>query len=123
MTEAYSTLSIRIPKALHDQLKQEAKSVGLNLTQVVTPLLEARHDRRADRPNSDLVALLTAERTTARFGDETILEEILRRLISMQLISVHQLTSKMSTEEARSYIAKVDEKVLGVVSQRAVNGH
>lgn len=118
MSEEFSTLSIRIPRSMHDELKAEAKSAGSNLTKLVTPLLEARHKQSSNLPKGDLIGLLTPVRSSARFGDETILEEIRRRIISMQLISVHGLTSNMAANEAHDFMAELDDKVRDLISSR-----
>ncbi len=122
MSDEHSTLSIRIPKAMHDQLKEEAKSNGINLTQLVTPILEARNDQPTGGADNDLLSLLSSSRSSARFGDENILQEILRRVVSMQLISVHDLSSKMPAEDAQDFFLEVDDKVRDIVAERSLNG-
>lgn len=118
MSEEFSKLNVRIPKALHEELKKEADDAGVNLVDIVTPLLVNRHANAVDAPLTKVVEILTAERESTRFGVETLLEEILRRVLSTQLLAVHQMSKTIPANEAEAYVQSLDESVRNLMADR-----
>ncbi len=117
-SEEYSKLNVRIPRTLHEELKSEASDAGVNLVDIVTPLLANRHDSPVDEPLTKIIEILTTERESSRFGVETLLEEILRRVLSTQLLAFHEMSKTMPPSDAEAYVQSMDETVRDLMSER-----
>ncbi len=118
MSEKIVTLGTRIPKSLHDKVKADAKAAGLSLQDYIVDLIETRPEDVKSGGENELVELLTKPRTSDRFGDETIIEEILRRMISVQLVVTHNMVQAIGLEATKKVMDGLDAQADTVVQQR-----
>ncbi len=118
MSDDLARLNIRIPKPLHEKAKSDAKSVGQNLQDYVCSLIEGGQSGEAQTGNEGPLALLTNLRSSDRFGDETILQEILRRVVSIQLLDSDRLADDYGPEAASETLLRLDDVAEKIIDQR-----
>ncbi len=103
---------------MHEELKAEADAQGSNITKIVLPLIENRSRIDTGPSNARLFEGLSEIRVSDRFGEETLLQEMLRRIVSIQLMEVHNLSKEVSSDEMAKFIEEADDRVREIVSQR-----
>ncbi len=119
MSKDTVALNMPIPKAVHEKAKADAKAAGVNLKSHVIALIEGG-EAEGDTPlQSDLIKILSAPRTTDQFGEETILQEILRRTISIQLMAAERLTEDKGVDAARRATERLDGITKAIIGQRS----
>lgn len=118
MSDEFVKMSTRLPKELHAKLKSQADAEGTSLTDVVIARLQAAVDGDVSEASAEYLAVLNDTRTSPLFGEETILQEMLRRLVSIQMMSVKGLIDRMSTEDAKALLKGLDEQARMVLEQR-----
>ncbi len=112
-------LNIQIPRSVHQKAKTDAKVAGVNLKDHIIELIEGGRAKDDTPPQSDLIKLLSAPRTTQKFGEETILQEILRRTISIQLMAAERLAEDKGVDAARHAIERLDGITKTIIGQRS----
>ena len=118
MSEKGTSLTIRMPAALHEKAKTDAKSIGLTLKDYVISKIEEGPSEGVSQREHDLITLLSQARTTERFGDETVLEELMRRMASMQLLITAQFKERVGAEKAAEVMSELDDLTETTVKQR-----
>ncbi len=113
-------LNIQIPKSVHEKAKTDAKAAGANLKDHIIALIEGGGVAGDTPPQSDLIKLLSAQRTTENYGEETILQEILRRVVSMQLMAAERLAEDKGVNAARLATERLDGVTKGIIGQRSL---
>lgn len=118
MSDGDTTLNTRVPRATHKKAKDDAKAAGLTLKDYMIQLIDVGldGDRRSD--GDELSALLTKRRESDQFGDETILQEIHRRVVSIHLMSADHLSARLGEDAAMEALSEMDELTENIVSQR-----
>ena len=118
MSEEGTSLTIRMPAALHEKAKTDAKSIGLTLKDYVISKIEEGPSGVVPQKENVLITLLSQARTTERFGDETVLEEMMRRMVSMHLLMTAQFKERVGAEKASEVIAELDDLTEAIVKER-----
>lgn len=118
MSEDVIKMSTRLPKPLHARLKKEADDTGVYLNDVVIAHLNKAVDGVDAGANADYLAFLNARRDSPIFGEETILQELLRRVISIQMLSVGDLIAAMPKDQVEAILADQDAQTMALLDQR-----
>ncbi len=118
MSKETVALNMPIPKPVHDKAKADAKAAGVSLKEHIIALIEGGDVAGETAAKSDLIAHLLRPRSNAAFGDETIPEEMYRRIVSMHLMSADRLSQDKGVEAAKQSLARIDELTKDIISQR-----
>ncbi len=111
-------LNMPIPKAVHEKAKADAKAAGVNLKSHIVALIEGGGAEVDASSQGDLIKLLSAPRTTQKFGEETNLQEVPRRTISIQLMAAERLTEGKGVDAARRATERLDGINKAIIGQR-----
>lgn len=122
MNEELSKLNIRIPKVLHDKLRVQAKVTGKSIQDVVTDRLESDPFGVEGSVGADVLSALMQTRSSNLYGDETVFNEILRRVVAIQLIAANNLAERVGIETAQERLGVLDTEVRKVLKPRTNNG-
>lgn len=118
MSEELIGLNMQIPKAVHKKAKDDAKRAGISLKVHIIGLIETGIVDVADSSANEVLSLLPQPRTSQRFGDETILQEILRRLIVVQLLTTEELVENKGKDATRQLMDRIDGITEKIADQR-----
>lgn len=118
MSDDFVKVNTRVPREIHGKLKAQADAEGVYLNEVIIAHLRAAANDTADRANSDSLAVLTQTRTSPLFGEETILQEMLRRIVSMQMLAVKIQIDGTSKEQAQELLDGIDDEVRMILETR-----
>lgn len=118
MSDETVGMNMRVPKSVREKANADAENRGQKLKDYIIDLIENGPGDARPNGESDLVKLLTKPRTSDRFGDETIIEEILRRMISVQLIASHNMVQAIGLEGTKKVMDGLDAQADTVVQQR-----
>ncbi len=111
MSKDTVALNMQIPRPVHEKAKADAKASGVNLKEHIIGLIEGSEPT----DQTDLITLLSQSRRSQRFGDETILEQILRRTVSMHLMCAERLAEDKGQEAADQSIARIEELTKAII--------
>ncbi len=110
-------LNMKIPKSVHEKAKKDAKRNGRNLKDHIVALIEGENTGAESRLPTEVIELLSHPRDSKRFGSETILEEILRRIVSIQIQAVDGLHGRLGKDETKAKIDRYDSMTEQVVNR------
>ncbi len=117
MSDDVVGLGIKIPRSVHEKATRDAKARGVSLKEHIIALVEDDKPVTENGLPREVIELLSRTRDSKRFGPETILEEILRRIISMQIQSVDGLRVEVGKEEIQDKIDHYDSMTEQVVNR------
>ena len=117
MSEKTVGLNIQIPKSIHEMAKEDARQNGRHLKDHIIALIQNGSSTAKNDRAEELIDLLLTTRDSKRFGPETILEEILRRIVSMQLQSVDRLRVEVGKDKIQDKIDRYDSMTEQVVNR------
>ena len=118
MTKDSVGVNVQLPRPTHERAKAKAKAADLSMKDYIIKLIESDGEPSEASAQTDLITLLSRPRFNERFGDETILEEILRRVVSMHLMSADRLSRDKGVEAAKQSLKRIDEVTEEITSQR-----
>lgn len=118
MTKDSVGVNVQLPKPIHERAKAKAKAADLSMKDYFIKLIESDGEHSEASAQTDLVTLLSRPRFNERFGDETILEEILRRVVSMHLLTADSLSQEKGVEAAKQSLKRIDEMTEEITNQR-----
>ena len=117
MSEKTVGLNIQIPKSIHEKAKEDARQNGQHLKDHIIALIQNGSSTAENDRAEELIELLLRRRDSKRFGPETILEEILRRIISIQIQNVDGLRVEVGKDEIQDKIDRYDSMTEQVVNR------
>jgi len=118
MSKETVALNMQIPKLVHMKAKADAKAAGLLLKDHIIALIEGGGAEADTAPQHELIKLLSAPRSSPQFGDETILQEVLRRTISIQLMAAARMVKEKGADAAQRATEDLDGIAKTIIEQR-----
>lgn len=118
MSKETVSVNVPLPKPVHEKAKAASKAAGLSMKDYLIKLIEGNADPFKNDGENDLISLLSQPRSTQRFGDETIIEEMHRRIVSMHLITAERLAEEKGEDAANQSLARIHDLTVEIINQR-----
>lgn len=110
--------TIRIPSELAASLEAEAKAAGESFSKYAGRILEdLAREKPVAKEASDsrigaLADALLKQKNHPEFGDETAVQELLRRTMHVQLLIMQMVTASFEEEDAEAMLDQTHESLL-----------